>query len=153
MARTHPLFVFLLLALGFGHAWAGEGPTPDSVKALTLRAAALLADQGADKLRERFHSEGEFKFGEIYVNVIDTNGTWLIYPPNPKNEGKSVLNVRDAEGKLLVQEIIQVAREQGEGWVEYHWLNPVNNRIEAKRSFVKLLPERNLIVYIGLYKQ
>jgi signal transduction histidine kinase len=54
--------------------------------------------------------------------VSNGRGTWLIYPPNPRNEGKSVLNVKDSNGKLLVQEIIQVARDKGEGWVEYHWL-------------------------------
>jgi len=153
MARkTMRIFAVLVAVLMSASAWASDKPTPDQVKALTLKAAALVAKDGIDRTRETFHAEGEFKAGEIYVNVIDENGTWLIYPPNRRNEGKSVLNVKDAEGKLLVQEIISVAKAKGEGWVEYRWLNPATNRIEPKLSYVKAVPDRHVIVYIGLYK-
>ena len=140
------------LILGTVPVWAADKATMEEVRILTGKAASVLAMDGVEKARNRFHDEGEFRKGEIYVNVIDLNGTWLIYPPNPKNEGKSVLNVRDAEGKLLVQEIIKVAREKGEGWVEYHWLNPASNKIEPKISYVKLVPERNVVTYVGMYK-
>ncbi len=147
------LVLALVLALtGTGSAAAAEKPTMERVKALTLKAAEVLRADGVDKARERFHAEGEFREGEIYVNVIDPNGTWLIYPPNPKNEGKSVLNVKDAQGKLLVQEIIRIAQGPGEGWVEYHWINPATNKIEPKASYVKMVPERAVITYVGLYK-
>jgi signal transduction histidine kinase len=151
MRRRALLAAALLLAAAPGLA-ADQRPTPEQVRALTLKAAALVAAQGTDKAREAFHRDGEFRFGEIYVNVIDGNGTWLVYPPNPRNEGKSVLNARDAGGKLLVQEIIRVAGETGEGWVEYQWLNPASNRIEPKMSYVRSVPERGAIVYIGLYR-
>jgi signal transduction histidine kinase len=146
------IFGFCCVVLGAMPVRAADKPSLEDVRLLTVKAASILAASGVEKARDRFHAEGEFRRGEIYVNVIDLNGTWLIYPPNPKNEGKSVLNVRDAEGKLLVQEIIQVAREKGEGWVEYHWLNPASNRIEPKVSYVKLVPERGVVTYVGLYK-
>ncbi|OAN44671.1 chemotaxis protein [Paramagnetospirillum marisnigri] len=144
--------VLLVLVGGSVTAQAADKPTAPQVKDLTMKAAAVVETLGLDRARERFHPDGEFKFGEIYVNVIDYNGTWLIYPPNPKNEGKSVLNVKDAEGKLLVQEIIATARGMGEGWVQYHWLNPATNTIQPKLTFVKNVPGRNVIVYVGLYK-
>lgn len=150
--RRRSLLAAALACAAFPALAADQRPTPDQVRALTLKAAALVAAQGVDKVRETFHREGEFRFGEIYVNVIDANGTWLIYPPNPRNEGKSVLNVKDADGKLLVQEIIRVAQEKGEGWVEYQWLNPASNRIEPKMSYVRNVPERGAITYIGLYR-
>jgi signal transduction histidine kinase len=152
MMHALRLLALLFVTLAIGPVLAADKPTQESVQALTLKAADLIKTNGVDKVRERFHADGEFKFGEIYVNVIDVNGTWLIYPPNPKNEGKSVLNVKDANGKLLVQEIIKVATEQGAGWVEYQWLNPATNRIEPKLTFVKSVPEKNVITYIGLYK-
>ena len=142
-----------ILALATGPVWAADAaPTPDAVRSLTMKAAALIAAEGVDKAREIFHAKGEFLHDEIYVNVIDVNGTWLVYPPNPRNEGKSVLNVKDASGKMLVQEIIHVAQDKGEGWVEYLWLNPASNRIEPKLTFVKNVPDRGAIAYIGLYK-
>lgn len=133
-------------------AQAADKPTADQVKALTLDAAALLQTRDLDAARRTFHAEGPYRFGEIYVNVIDGNGTWLIYPPNPKHEGKSVLNVRDADGRLLVQDIVAVARGKGEGWVEYRWLNPVSNRIELKMSYVKAVPGKDMVVYVGMYR-
>jgi len=126
--------------------------TPIQVREITLRAATLLAERGMDEARKVFHAMGEFRFGEIYVNVIDLNGSWVIYPPAPRNEGKSVLNVTDSDGRLLVREIIKVAEEQGEGWVEYRWLNPASNRIEPKLTFVKRVPGKDLIAYVGLYR-
>lgn len=135
-----------------GAAWATERPDPEQVKALTTEAAKLLQSRDLDQARRTFHADGPFRFGEVYVNVIDGNGTWLVYPPNPKHEGKSVLNVRDADGKLLVQDIIRTARDRAEGWVEYRWLNPVTNRIEPKMSYVKAVAGKDMIVYIGIYR-
>ncbi|RAU22682.1 chemotaxis protein [Paramagnetospirillum kuznetsovii] len=151
MIRAVLMAVMLFVGLA-RPGFAMDKPTQDGVKDLTLKAAAVVEASGLDPARDRFHQDGDFKYGEIYVNVIDYNGTWLIYPPNPKNEGKSVLNVKDAEGKLLVQDIIKTARESGEGWVEYHWLNPATNKIQPKLTFVKNVASRNVIVYVGLYK-
>ncbi len=131
---------------------AADKPGDEQVSALAREAVKLLLGRDLDQARRAFHPEGRFRFGEVYVNVIDGNGTWLVYPPNPRHEGKSVLNVRDADGKMLVQEIIRVARERGEGWVEYRWLNPVSNRIEPKVSFVKQVPDKDMIVYVGIYR-
>lgn len=153
MMRKLMLVLAVLLAAVVGDSvLAAEKPTPEQVRSLTRQAVTLLHDHDVEQARRAFHTEGPFRFGEIYVNVIDGNGTWLIYPPNPKHEGKSVLNVRDADGKMLVQEIVRVARQQGEGWVEYRWLNPVTNRIEPKTSYVKQVPDKDMVVYVGMYK-
>lgn len=141
-----------LFTLSLAPAFAGDKPTADQVRKLTLEAAQFVQTHDLEAARRAFHAEGAFKFGEVYVNVIDGNGNWLVYPPNPKHEGKSVLNVRDADGKLLVQEIIQMAREHGEGWVEYRWLNPVSNRIEPKMSYVKAVPDKAMVIYVGIYR-
>lgn len=146
------LVLVVVVALAATGASATEKPEADQIKALTLEAAHVLQTRGLEQARRTFHAEGQFRFGEIYVNVIDGNGTWLVYPPNPRHEGKSVLNVKDADGKLLVQDIIRIARQQGEGWVEYRWLNPVSNRIEPKMSYVKHLPDKDMVVYVGIYR-
>lgn len=147
------LALFLLLSLSAVPAAAAvDKPTTEQAREITLRAAEIVARDGVDGARAQFHAQGPFRFGEIYVNVIDLNGTWLIYPPNPRNEGKSVLNVRDADGRLLVQDIIRTAIERGEGWVEYRWLNPASNAIEQKTTFVKLIAERQAIAYVGVYR-
>lgn len=147
-------FIFILVISFFIAAPAGatEKLSQDAVKALTLEAANLIAEQGLDGARPNFYSEGKFKHGEIYVNVINGAGTWLVYPPRPAGEGQSVINVKDADGRFLVKDIIEIAEKSGEGWVEYRWLNPVSNKIEPKITFVKKIPNKDLITYIGIYK-
>ena len=133
-------------------AFATDFLTPDQVRLLTLKAADLIAANDIDKAREKFHAPGEFRAGEIYVGVIDTNGTWLVYPPNPRNEGKSALNVKDQNGMLVVQEILKLAAEKGQGWIEYRWLNPATNKIQPKVTYVARVNNRNMVTYIGVYK-
>lgn len=146
------LFAVLLCLASAAPASAQDKPTPDTVRRLTLRAAEMISADGLNAARRHFYAPGEFRFGEIYINVIDLNGTWVVYPPAPKNEGKSVLNVTDMDGKLLVRQIIAVAMDQDEGWVEYRWLNPATNRIEPKLTFVKRVRGKDLIAYAGIYR-
>ncbi|MDR3517994.1 MAG: cache domain-containing protein [Azospirillaceae bacterium] len=146
------LFVMAGLALVPLAGRAEAAASRDEVKALTLKAAEIVATRSLDEARRIFHNDTAFKHDEIYVNVIDLNGVWLVYPPRPAAEGQSVINVKDADGKALVQEIIRIAREQGEGWVEYRWFNPVSNRIEQKITFVERVAHKDMITYIGIYK-
>ena len=152
------LRVFIAAVLAFG-LFAGAAtaqtakPSMDDAKNITVKAVALVAARGVDEAAKVFNADGEFKFGEIYVNVIDLAGTWKVYPPRPAGVGQSVVNVKDPDGKMIVQEIIRVAGEAaGEGWVEYRWLNPASNKIEPKVTYVKKVPGQDLIAYVGIYK-
>lgn len=147
------LFAVLLSVAAFClPAHAAEAPTQDSVKALTVKAADLIAKDGLAKAHDVFTAEGDYKYGEIYVNVIDFDGVWKVYPPKPAGEGRSVLGVQDADGKYLVQDIIKLAKEKGEGWIEYRWQNPSTNKIQPKVTYVKRVPGQDLVAYVGLYK-
>jgi len=131
---------------------AADKPSADDAKALTVKAAELIGAKGLDAARAVLHEEGEFKHGELYVNVINSAGTWLVYPPTPSAEGRSVIDIQDSSGKFLVRDIIKVAKDQGEGWVDYRWMNPATRQIAPKTTFVKLVPDTDMIVYVGVYK-
>ncbi len=124
----------------------------DEAKALTLKAADLIVAKGLDEAAKIFNAEGEFKHGELYVNVIDFTGVWKVYPPRPAGVGQSVINVKDPDGHFIVQDVLAVAKDKGEGWVEYRWLNPATNKIEPKVTYVKRVPEQDLVAYVGIYK-
>ena len=149
----------LVMTMGYAGLLGGAAlaedakPTPDEVKALTLQATQLVADKGIEQARAVFNQDGAFKHGEIYVNVIDSKGTWVVYPPKPEGVGKVILNLQDADGKFLVQDILKVAADNSEGgWIEYHWKNPVTNTIQPKQSFVKKVAGTDYVVYVGIYK-
>ena len=97
--------------------------------------------------------KGAFVAGlQIYVNLLDFKGAWLIYPPRPASVGLNVINLKDADGKSLIQDIIRTARDNGEGWVEYRWINPVTNRVEPKLTYVKRVAGKDIAASIGIYK-
>lgn len=153
--RVHSLIlgvVAVLFAAGASPAHAASKYTADDAKLLTQKAVALIQANGLDNARPILDAAGEYKHDELYVNVIDMAGTWRVYPPMPDGEGRSVVNVKDATGKFLVREIIKTATEQGEGWVEYRWLNPASNEIEPKISYLMRIPGTDLIAYVGIYK-
>lgn len=155
--RAYTAVLSFIFAMSFGffsntYAFASEKLSQEAVKSLTLEAANLISEKGLEGARPNFYADGKFKHGEIYVNVINKAGTWLVYPPRPAGEGQSVINVKDADGRFLVKDIIEVAEKSGEGWVEYRWLNPTSNKIEPKLTFVKKIPNQDLITYIGIYK-
>jgi len=133
-------------------AAAQAAPTQDEAKALTLKAADLIAAQGLEEASKTFNEKGAFNYGEIYVNVIDLNGVWRVYPPRPAGVGQNVLNVKDPDGRMIVQEILALAKDKNEGWVEYRWMNPATNKIEPKVTYVKKVPEQDYIAYVGVYK-
>ena len=141
----------VLLSVGVVHAEAKK-PTQDEVKVLTIKAADLIAAKGVEEAAKQFQQEGEFKSGEIYVNVVDFNGNWVVYPPRPENVGKSILNFVDEDGKYLGQDIVATGKDKGEGWVEYRWKNPASNQIQPKLTYVKRVAGKDLIAYIGIYK-
>lgn len=126
-------------------------PTQDEIKALVIKAADLVAAKGIDEAAKAFTTEGEFKYGEVYINVIDAQGNWVVFPPKPENKGKSVLNFIDEDGKELGKDILNTGLK-GEGWTEYRWKNPASNSIQPKITFVKKVAGKDLIVYSGIYK-
>src|SRR3954451_16738914 len=148
------LTLFLVWALAISGPTAADPgkPDQDEVTALTRKAAAVIETEGVEAAREIFNKDGEFKFGEIYVNLIDFKGTWLIYPPRPASVGLNVINLKDADGNFLIQDIIKAAREKDEGWVEYRWINPVSNKVEPKLTYVKRVAGKDIAASIGIYK-
>ncbi len=146
-------WVLLIAALFVTAQPAGaQQPKPEQARKITLRAVDLIVAKGLDAAAAEFNRDGEFKHGEIYVNVIDFGGVWKVYPPRPAGVGMSVINVKDPDGRDIVRDILSVARDAGEGWVEYRWLNPSSNRIEPKVTFVKRVPGQDLVAYVGVYR-
>lgn len=143
------LLVATVLPAG-AHAQPGN-PEQEQVRAIALKAVDLIAAKGLDTAAAAFNRDGEFRHGALYVTVIDFAGVWKVYPPRPAGVGISVINVKDPDGRDIVRDILSVARDAGEGWVEYRWLNPASNRIEPKTTFVKRVPGQDLVAYVGLY--
>lgn len=152
MQRRH----FLGIAAGiFGGvrlaAAADTHGTPEEAKAMVEKAATLITSDGQDKAFAVIDNPtGPFVDGDLYVFVTSFEGVTLAHGLNKALIGKNLLHVKDADGKLFVQAMIDVAKDKGEGWVDYKWPNPTSKKIEDKSSFIKRVGDT--LVGCGIYK-
>jgi cytochrome c len=130
---------------------ADANGAPDQAKAMVEGAASLIEKDGNDKAFAIIDDpSGPFVKGNMYVFVTSFDGVTLAHGTNKVLVGKSMIQVKDADGKLFVQEMIDVAKSKGEGWVDYKWPNPVTHKIEAKTTFLKRVGDE--LVGCGIYK-
>jgi len=126
--------------------------TREQAMAMVEKAAALISSEGKDKAFAVIDDPtGPFVNGDLYVFVTSIdNGTTVAHGANKALIGKSLLHIKDADGKLFIQAMIDMAQSKGEGWVDYKWPNPVTHKIEAKSSFVKKVGD--VFVGCGIYQ-
>ena len=129
------LLLLALVAAGLscGTAFAGDRATPDEAKAMAEKASAYLKDNGFDKACATFHAkDGGFQERDLYVTVQDNKGNMACHGTTVALEGKSMLPLKDVDGKAFNVEIQAI---KDTGWVEFKWLNPVTKAIEPKRMY------------------
>jgi cytochrome c len=150
--RMRSCIFALLIAMGFlGAAQASEPGTPDQAKALVERAVRHLQDVGRAKAFEDFNDpKGNFVDRDLYIFVQDMTATNLAHGANKALIGKSLYDLKDADGKLFAQEFVSVAKTSGQGWVDYKWPNPVTRKIEDKSTFI--MKFEDMMVACGAYK-
>jgi signal transduction histidine kinase len=125
----------------------------DRAKAIALvkKAVAHIEAQGRDAAaRDLSDPNGDFVDGEFYVAVNDRDGSCVAHGAMPHLLGQSHWDLKDADGKLFVQEYWKIAAKQGHGWLDFRWLNPVTQRMQEKSGYVARVGD--LIVSCGIYK-
>lgn len=138
------------LALTLASAVAAEKAGPQGAKALLDRAVAHLAQAGQDRAVNDFNNpKAGFVKGELYVFAIDLDGRYVASGANPKLSGTVVRDSTDAAGHPLFRQMIELARMQGEGKVDYVWLNRVSNKVEDKHSYIKRAGD--IVLGVGYY--
>ena len=144
--------IALLTVIGlFSFAVLSCAADRDDAKALVKRAAAYVKYQGKEKaLAEISTPKGMFDKGELYVFAYDLQGVMLAHPKNPALIGQDLIAVPDTEGKLFRKEIVEKAKSQGSGWVDYVYLNPETNKQEHKTTYFQKVGD--VILCCGVYK-
>jgi methyl-accepting chemotaxis protein len=109
----------------------------------TQGRAALVAD--VNKL-----DKGRFVHRDLYLLVLGLHDmVFVAHGNNPGRIGTGP-QVKDVDGKLFAQEMVRVARDKGEGWVDYKWVHPVTNEVFDKRAYVRR--EGDLVVGCAFYR-
>ena len=111
--------------------------TRSDVEAFVEKAAAYVENHGkAAALKEFSDPNGPFRKGELYIYSEDFKGNELASGGQPGLVGQNILDVRDANGKYLVKELIRTAKTKGSGWVSYVWDDPQTSRQRDKLGYV-----------------
>ncbi len=91
--------------------------------------------------------------GQQYFWANDLQGRMLVHPTIPRLEGNVLMNMRDAEGKLIFVEFIETCLEEGGGFVTYLWPDPTGQAPEPKSSLVRLYEPFGWVVGTGFYME
>lgn len=110
----------------------------DSVKALVVRAAALIEKDGKTDAFAAFRKKGsEWLHGNTYLYAYDLKGNVLLNAAFPQREGTNVAGGKDAKGKPFQDDILKVAEVRGSGWVSYMFPKPGQTEPSEKWAYVK----------------
>jgi len=141
----------ILTAMLAASAVADEMGTPDEAKAMSLKARDAVNEMGRDKAFAAFADpDGEFRDRGLYVFCIDMDGVLIEQPIKPELVGKNMYNF-NKYGDLLFQDMINLVKKSGQGWVDYRWPYPGTDEVRAKTSYVAANDE-GFFCGVGAYK-
>ena len=134
-------------------------PRLGSIERSKAKRATELLDRAVDYLQKNgpeisfaaFNEpKGLFINGPYYVYVVGMDG---FMHANGGSQialaGKNAIDLRDASGKPLIRDLLEQAKSNPTGSIEYHWLNRVSNHVDVKVSLYKKVD--NYIVCVGYY--
>jgi signal transduction histidine kinase len=153
----------LLLSATVGNVLAQERSDANDALALIKAAQAYVKANGVEKsiaefnkLDSPFNSKSDInKKGDLYLFSVDSKGFQAIHGKNPKIVGKVTLDMKDADGVMLIQELVKTCftSKEGKGWTAYKWPNPITKVIEPKQAYIERVPNvPELCLGTGIYK-
>jgi len=150
--RAILLLLFVSLSAPGFPAGAAEFGTRDEAVAMVKRVQVMFKAAGAEATFKAVSdkSVAEFHDRDLYPFIYDFAGVNVAHGARPALIGKSLISLKDQEGKFLVRDMLEIAKTQGKGWYDYKWPNPLNNKIEDKSSYVEKMGD--YWVGVGVYR-
>jgi signal transduction histidine kinase len=141
----------LAILVGPGQPVSATAATAEQAKAFAERAAAHILEVGEEKAFADFTRRDEiFHDGELYVFCYDNKGLNMAHGGNPAFVGRNLLHIKDPDGVEPNFLIVKRGFEEGHGWVDFKWPNPVTKRIENKSAYV--IRTNDVVCGVGYYK-
>lgn len=147
------LCAVVLIGLTASNAFADNdcsNASPAQAKALATKAAAQLEKLGPREAFEQFMDpEGDYFPRDLYVFVVDFDGLMWVNGAFPMAVGSNAMDAEDSKGRRYIQQMLRVAKQRGEGAVEYQWVNPCTGVYSDKITFFKRVGP--YVVAVGAY--
>jgi uncharacterized phage infection (PIP) family protein YhgE len=127
-----------------------QGSAEEAIE-LVERAMAHRQRSGSRDsfLRDLTNPAQGFHDRDMYVFVLDHNGTYQAFGGNPAKVGTRVQDIPGIDGQGLLDDILNQAAIEP-GWVEYDITNPTTGRVQTKMSYVQQVDD--VVVGCGVYK-
>ena len=138
----------LVPLLWSGSAQAEDVGTLEEAQAMAERAAALFQAEGPDEAFAAFNGDPAFHDRDLYVFVLQTDGTVAAHGANQNLMGRNVLDLRDPSGRQFVREFVEVTDTD---WIEYQWQNTQSGVVEDKTSYIVNVGD--YVIGVGAYQQ
>ena len=134
-----------------GAVLADDMATPDEAKTMSQKAQTAVNEMGAEPAFAAFSADdGGFKEKDLYVFCMDMDGVMLSHAVKPELVGKNLTDF-NKYGDELFKDMIKVAQDSGEGWVDYNWPYPGTDEVKAKTSYV-MTNDAGFFCGVGAYK-
>lgn len=104
------------------------------------------------------------EFCREFINHIrffdDQSGYFFIYDSDCINiahgiqknlQGQDLTEYQDPQGNYVIQGLLAIVQNDGEGFYEYYWNNPVSSQQESKIAFVIKIPGTDFFIGSGIY--
>jgi PAS domain S-box-containing protein len=93
-----------------------------------------------------------FNNGRGYFFATHLSGIETLFADHPEYEGKNLLDLRDADGKYVVRDMIALVKQQKEGFIEYTWSKPnAPGKGFPKIAYIKYFEPFNWLIGTGEY--
>ncbi|MBQ4800934.1 methyl-accepting chemotaxis protein [Pseudoalteromonas sp. MMG006] len=86
-----------------------------------------------------------------YFWINNYQPTMVMHPIKPSLEGKDLTNNKDPDGKALFVEMVNIVKQNREGFIPYKWPKPGKEQPVDKIAFVKGFNQWDWIVGSGVY--
>jgi cytochrome c len=151
--RHFAFLVFAALLTMASPVAAEEFGTKDEAIAMVKRVQAEFKKDGPDATFKAVSDKAtkEFHDRDLYPFIYDMSGLCVAHGARPALIGKSLIDLKDQDGKFLIREMVAMAKGAEHGWIDYKWPNPITNKIEDKLSYVEKMGD--YFVGVGVYKQ
>jgi cytochrome c len=134
-----------------GLAQAADRVNAQDAQALLKKAVAYLKTNGDKKtFAEAMSPTSTLKVKDDgYIIIWNMKGFALAHP-NPSLANKDFWNLKDADGKLFIQESVHMAEKSNTGYLEYKWTDPLLKKPALRGVYFERVGD--LIVLSGFFK-
>ncbi len=93
-----------------------------------------------------------FNRGRGYYFATEMTGVERLFADKPEMENRNLINMRTADGRYMIREMLALAKNKGEGFIRYLWTKPgEKGNMFPKISYIKYFKPFDWVIGTGEY--